>query len=184
MVAVDEFTELLDAPMYVVTTAVDHERSGCLVGFTSQCSLDPVRLMSPTSRPATPVPRPGDRPRCRGAPSAGRSHRRSSYIRRGTAAAQKGQAAVRPALRRRPPAHQPHRLSGRPARQRGDRTSGREGCAVYRDESGQVGVVFARCTHLGCLVQINDVERALPRLPLRYGPFGGLSGRASRGGPP
>lgn len=34
----------LDHPMVVVTTAADGERSGCLVGFFSQCSVHPVRL--------------------------------------------------------------------------------------------------------------------------------------------
>ena len=33
-------------------------------------------------------------------------------------------------------------------------------CAVYREESGEVRAVSARCTHLGCLVQFNDAERA------------------------
>jgi len=32
--------------------------------------------------------------------------------------------------------------------------------AVYRDESGHPEIVSARCTHLGCLVQFNDAERA------------------------
>lgn len=34
----------LDYPMFVVTTAVGQERSGCLVGFTTQCSIDPPRF--------------------------------------------------------------------------------------------------------------------------------------------
>ncbi|MGR8007128.1 FAD-dependent oxidoreductase [Streptomyces hypolithicus] len=33
-------------------------------------------------------------------------------------------------------------------------------CAVYRDESGTASIVSARCTHLGCLVQFNDAEKA------------------------
>ncbi|MDJ0346782.1 flavin reductase family protein [Streptomyces sp. H10-C2] len=45
MVDMDRFTDLLDYPMYVVTTAADGERSGCLVGFASQCSLDPPRFV-------------------------------------------------------------------------------------------------------------------------------------------
>jgi glycine/D-amino acid oxidase-like deaminating enzyme/nitrite reductase/ring-hydroxylating ferredoxin subunit len=32
-------------------------------------------------------------------------------------------------------------------------------CAAYRDESGGVHAVSARCTHLGCLVQFDEVER-------------------------
>jgi flavin reductase (DIM6/NTAB) family NADH-FMN oxidoreductase RutF len=34
----------LDYPMYVVTAAADNERAGCLVGFATQCSMDPVRF--------------------------------------------------------------------------------------------------------------------------------------------
>ena len=34
----------VDYPMYVVTTAAGDERSGCLVGFTTQCSIDPPRF--------------------------------------------------------------------------------------------------------------------------------------------
>ncbi len=34
----------LDYPMYVVTAAADGERAGCLVGFATQCSMDPVRF--------------------------------------------------------------------------------------------------------------------------------------------
>jgi flavin reductase (DIM6/NTAB) family NADH-FMN oxidoreductase RutF len=35
----------LDPPVIVVTVSDGHERSGCLVGFTSQCSIDPLRTM-------------------------------------------------------------------------------------------------------------------------------------------
>lgn len=46
MVALDGFTGELDYPLYVVTaTAVDGERSGCLVGFASQCSIRPARFV-------------------------------------------------------------------------------------------------------------------------------------------
>ena len=34
----------LDYPMVVVTAAVDGERSGCLVGFSTQCSIHPTRF--------------------------------------------------------------------------------------------------------------------------------------------
>ena len=34
----------LDGPAYVVTTAAGSERDGCLVGFASQCSIDPPRF--------------------------------------------------------------------------------------------------------------------------------------------
>ena len=36
---------------------------------------------------------------------------------------------------------------------------GARACAAYRDEAGAVHTVSARCTHLGCLVQFDDVER-------------------------
>lgn len=35
----------LDYPMVVVTTASEDERSGCLVGFVTQCSIHPPRLI-------------------------------------------------------------------------------------------------------------------------------------------
>lgn len=35
----------LDYPMAIVTTASGSEHAGCLVGFVSQCSMDPPRLM-------------------------------------------------------------------------------------------------------------------------------------------
>lgn len=35
----------LDPPMAVVTTVAKDERAGCLVGFHSQCSTDPVRYV-------------------------------------------------------------------------------------------------------------------------------------------
>lgn len=35
----------LDYPMFIVTTAADDERAGCLVGFATQCSVDPGRFM-------------------------------------------------------------------------------------------------------------------------------------------
>jgi flavin reductase (DIM6/NTAB) family NADH-FMN oxidoreductase RutF len=35
----------LDPPMYVVTAAVNGERAGCLVGFATQASIDPPRLL-------------------------------------------------------------------------------------------------------------------------------------------
>ena len=39
----DKLTSELDHPMLIVTTAADGELSGCLVGFHSQCSIDPPR---------------------------------------------------------------------------------------------------------------------------------------------
>lgn len=41
----DGFTDALDYPMYVVTAVEGAERAGCLVGFASQCSIDPPRFM-------------------------------------------------------------------------------------------------------------------------------------------
>ncbi|MFJ9543322.1 flavin reductase family protein [Streptomyces sp. NPDC101225] len=42
---VDAFTSRLNPDMCVVTAAAAGERSGCLVGFSSQCSIDPVRYV-------------------------------------------------------------------------------------------------------------------------------------------
>jgi flavin reductase (DIM6/NTAB) family NADH-FMN oxidoreductase RutF len=36
----------LDYPMFVVTTASGEELSGCLVGFATQCSIDPPRFVA------------------------------------------------------------------------------------------------------------------------------------------
>ena len=45
----DEFHRLaaaIDYPLFVVTTtAADGERSGCLVGFATQCSIEPPRFL-------------------------------------------------------------------------------------------------------------------------------------------
>jgi flavin reductase (DIM6/NTAB) family NADH-FMN oxidoreductase RutF len=35
----------LDYPMFIVTAAARDERAGCLVGFATQCSIDPVRFI-------------------------------------------------------------------------------------------------------------------------------------------
>ncbi|ATZ28149.1 flavin reductase family protein [Streptomyces lavendulae] len=45
MTELDPFTDDLDGPVYVVTVAVGAERAGCLVGFASQCSIDPPRFI-------------------------------------------------------------------------------------------------------------------------------------------
>ncbi|MGW8765887.1 flavin reductase family protein [Streptomyces sp. NPDC055815] len=45
MVGLDSFTDVLDHPMYVVTATAEGERGGCLVGFASQCSIDPPRFV-------------------------------------------------------------------------------------------------------------------------------------------
>jgi flavin reductase (DIM6/NTAB) family NADH-FMN oxidoreductase RutF len=46
--AADEFQELmaqLDYSLFIVTAAAGGERSGCLVGFASQLSIDPPRFL-------------------------------------------------------------------------------------------------------------------------------------------
>ena len=35
----------IDYPMYVVTALIGEERAGCLVGFATQCSIDPARFV-------------------------------------------------------------------------------------------------------------------------------------------
>lgn len=46
MIDMDDFIGSgLDVPMFVVTTARGDERSGCLVGFATQCSIDPLRFV-------------------------------------------------------------------------------------------------------------------------------------------
>ncbi|MFF3071743.1 flavin reductase family protein [Kitasatospora sp. NPDC057904] len=41
----DAFTDLLDYPLYIVTATTPAGRAGCLVGFASQCSIDPPRFV-------------------------------------------------------------------------------------------------------------------------------------------
>jgi flavin reductase (DIM6/NTAB) family NADH-FMN oxidoreductase RutF len=43
--AFNAFADGLDYPMFVVTTAHDGHRAGCLVGFTTQASIDPPRML-------------------------------------------------------------------------------------------------------------------------------------------
>jgi len=40
----------LDYPLYVVTAAVGGERTGCLIGFGTQCSIHPPRFLACISR--------------------------------------------------------------------------------------------------------------------------------------
>jgi len=42
--AYETIVKQLDTPSYVVTVAAGAERAGCLVGFASQCSIDPPRF--------------------------------------------------------------------------------------------------------------------------------------------
>ncbi len=41
----EELVASLDYPMAVVTVAANRERSGCLAGFATQCSIDPPRFL-------------------------------------------------------------------------------------------------------------------------------------------
>lgn len=43
--AIEQWVGEIDYPMYIVTVAAAGERSGCLVGFSTQCSIDPVRFL-------------------------------------------------------------------------------------------------------------------------------------------
>lgn len=43
--AFDGFVSSLDYPMLIVTTVGGGERAGCLVGFATQCSIDPPRFL-------------------------------------------------------------------------------------------------------------------------------------------
>lgn len=42
---VHELVGELDYPMFIVTVATAHDRAGCLVGFATQCSIDPPRFL-------------------------------------------------------------------------------------------------------------------------------------------
>jgi flavin reductase (DIM6/NTAB) family NADH-FMN oxidoreductase RutF len=44
------FAASLDYPLYIVTTAVAEERSGCLIGFATQCSIHPPRFLACLSK--------------------------------------------------------------------------------------------------------------------------------------
>jgi flavin reductase (DIM6/NTAB) family NADH-FMN oxidoreductase RutF len=41
----DRIAAALDYPMYVVSAAVGSDRDACLVGFATQCSIDPARYL-------------------------------------------------------------------------------------------------------------------------------------------
>jgi len=43
--AFDELVSSVDYPMFIVTAAAGDERSGCLVGFVTQASINPGRLL-------------------------------------------------------------------------------------------------------------------------------------------
>src|SRR4051794_7928471 len=42
---VHELVSQLDYPMFIVTAAARGERAGCLVGFATQCSINPPRFL-------------------------------------------------------------------------------------------------------------------------------------------
>ena len=42
---VHELVSELDYPMFIVTATNGRERAGCLVGFATQCSIDPARFL-------------------------------------------------------------------------------------------------------------------------------------------
>lgn len=44
-VGFDALADGLDYPMYIVTAAAGGQRAGCLVGFATQASIDPPRLL-------------------------------------------------------------------------------------------------------------------------------------------
>ena len=44
------FARTLDYPLYVVTTTVHGERTGCLIGFATQCSIRPPRFLACLSK--------------------------------------------------------------------------------------------------------------------------------------
>lgn len=48
--AFDDMVSAIDYPMYVVTTAAEGERAGCLVGFATQASIHPPRFLVGISR--------------------------------------------------------------------------------------------------------------------------------------
>lgn len=45
MTTLDDWVEDFNYPMFVVTTAADGRQDGCLVGFVTQCSIRPPRLL-------------------------------------------------------------------------------------------------------------------------------------------
>lgn len=42
--AMEELAGHLDYPMFIVTAQAEERRAGCLVGFCTQCSVDPARF--------------------------------------------------------------------------------------------------------------------------------------------
>jgi flavin reductase (DIM6/NTAB) family NADH-FMN oxidoreductase RutF len=48
--AFERIAATIEAPMVIVTTRAHGEAAGCLVGFSTQCSIDPVRYLVCLSR--------------------------------------------------------------------------------------------------------------------------------------
>ncbi len=44
--AFPQISRLIDPPLYIVTAAAGGERSGCLVGFATQCSIHPPHFLA------------------------------------------------------------------------------------------------------------------------------------------
>jgi len=44
--AFDAIAARLEYPIYIVTAVADGERAGCLIGFATQCSIDPTRFLA------------------------------------------------------------------------------------------------------------------------------------------
>ena len=48
--AFERLAATLDYPLYVVTTALQSEPTGCLIGFATQCSIHPPRFLACISK--------------------------------------------------------------------------------------------------------------------------------------
>lgn len=48
--AFERLVATLDYPLYIVTTAIDDRRAGCLIGFATQCSIHPPRFLACLSK--------------------------------------------------------------------------------------------------------------------------------------
>ncbi|MFL5782036.1 MAG: flavin reductase family protein [Thermoleophilaceae bacterium] len=46
MEAFDSLVGALDYPMFIATTVADGERAGCLLGFATQCSIEPALFLA------------------------------------------------------------------------------------------------------------------------------------------
>ena len=48
--AFDELVAAIEYPLFIVTTAHGAERAGCLIGFATQCSIEPPRFLAGLSK--------------------------------------------------------------------------------------------------------------------------------------